>query len=301
MNFSQLKYIIEVDRHRNFSRAAEACNVAQSTLSKEIQRLEKEFNIIIFDRTRQPVIPTMKGIDLIAQAKTIIAAQKDFINIAQKTHNLPTGKFRLGIQNLIAPYLLPLFIGHLSKEYEDLNIEVLELSQKGMLRRFEQGELDSAIIISPFIKHGFYESELFREDFVLYLHEASPLLKEEQVEWNSIINDDLILHENFKHRLIESGTIKEENVIKQLQNTNYQNGSLETIRKIIDRNGGMTLLPELSTIYMGERRIKLVRKIVNPVPSQMISLISPRGFEKRRITKVIKEEILGGLPKKNAH
>ncbi len=298
MNFSQLKYIVAVEQARNFSRAAESCGVAQSTLSKEIQRLEKEFSIIIFDRTRQPVIPTMKGADLIEQAKIILENQQHFIEIAKKTENLPSGEFRLGIQNLLAPYLLPLFITNLSKKYKDLNIEILELSQKGMLRRFENEQLDSAIIIAPFIKSGFYENPLFKEDFVLYLNENNFLLEKEEVEWNSIPSGELILHETFRTHLLRSGEFLKSGNSDALRNTNYQNGSLETIRKIIDRNGGITLLPELSTLYMGARRLKLVRKIVNPVPSQMISLTSPRGFEKRRVTKVIKQEILESSPGK---
>lgn len=299
MNFSQLKYIITVDQYRNFSKAAESCGVAQSTLSKAIQRLEKKLGVMIFDRTRQPVTPTMKGADLIEQAKIILEGQQHFLEIAKKTENLPSGKFRLGIQNLLAPYLLPLFITNLSKKYKDLNIEILELSQKGMLRRFENEQLDSAIIIAPFIKSGFYENPLFKEDFVLYLNENNTLLDKEEVGWNSIPSAELILHETFRAHLLKSGEfIKSENS-DPLRNTNYQSGSLETIRKIIDRNGGITLLPELSTLYMGARRLKLVRKIVNPVPSQMIALISPRGFEKRRVTKVIKQEILESLPEKN--
>lgn len=294
MNFSQLKYIVALDQLRNFSKAAEKCGVAQSTLSKEVQRLEKEFGVIIFDRTRQPVTPTMKGADLIEQAKRILEHQRTFAQIAAKTSNLPSGKFRLGIQNLLAPYLLPLFIGRLSKKYKALKIEVQELSQSGMLRRFEQGELDAALIIAPFLKSGFYESNLFKEDFVLYLNANHPLLQKELVEWNDIPSQELILHETFKEHLLKMGELKEKTT--SLQNTHYQSGSLETIRKIIDRNGGLTLLPELSTLYMGERRLRLVRKIVHPVPSQMISLISPRGFEKQRITKVIKNEILKSMP-----
>ncbi|MCZ2458989.1 MAG: LysR family transcriptional regulator [Chitinophagales bacterium] len=84
MNFNQLKYIVAVDRYRNFARAADECGIAQSTLSKEIQRLEKEFGIMIFDRSRFPVTPTMKGEDLIRQAQVILSEHKRFVDIAEK-------------------------------------------------------------------------------------------------------------------------------------------------------------------------------------------------------------------------
>jgi DNA-binding transcriptional LysR family regulator len=82
----------------------------------------------------------------------------------------------------------------------------------------------------------------------------------------------------------------------KIPNVRFQSGSLETIRKIIDRNGGMTLLPQLSTLYMGARRLKMVRQLTNPVITRTIILVTPRGFEKNRITKVIRGEIIKNLP-----
>ena len=297
MNFNQLKYIVAVDRHRNFARAADECEIAQSTLSKEIQRLEKEFKIMIFDRSRHPVTPTMKGIDLIRQAKIILTEHKHFIEIAQQMINRPAGKFRLGILPMLAPYLLPLFIRSLAQKYPELKVEILELTSGEMDIRFEQDELDGAIAIGPFIKEGYYEDPLFEEDFVLYIGRQHPLAKQANVNWSDITLNELILHEDFKNYLLSSEEIKNKTSLttKNLSNINYQSGSLETIRKIIDRNGGLTLLPRLACLYMGERRLKMVRPILHPTLSRMINFVTPRGFEKNRITKVIKKEILAGL------
>lgn len=115
MNFNQLRYIIAVNQERNFSRAADECGIAQSTLSREIQRLEKEFGIMIFDRSRVPVVPTMKGVELIRQAKLIIREHDQFVAIAEKRDNNPSGDFRLGILPTLAPYMLPLFIPKIAK------------------------------------------------------------------------------------------------------------------------------------------------------------------------------------------
>lgn len=300
MNFNQLKYIVAVDRHRNFARAADECEIAQSTLSKEIQRLEKEFNIMIFDRSRHPVAPTMKGDDLIQQAKKILEEEKTFVEIARKMNNRPQGNFRLGILPMLAPYLLPLFISTLEKKYPELNVHLVELSAKEMAYSFENDELDAAIAIAPFIKEGYYEEALFEEPFVLYVGSNHPFTNKKEVEWSDIQKEELILHEEFKQTLFseEEDVSKLNNSQKELHHLDYQSGSLETIRKIIDRNGGLTLLPELACLYMGERRLKMVRPITQPGFSKTIALITPRGFEKNRITKVIKKEILAGLPGK---
>lgn len=297
MNFNQLKYILAVDKYRNFSRAAEACRIAQSTLSREIQRLEQEFDIVIFDRSRRPVTPTMKGMDLLEQAQKIVEEEQRFIEIAQKKTNIPKGDFRLGILPTLAPYLLPLFINSLSKKYPELNVEILELNSREMSRRFEENRLDGAIAITPFAEEGFYESALFKEDFVLYIDPNHPLAQQDEVSWSDVPLDELMIHEAFRHYLLSSEEIK--NIAgftsHKLSNINYRSGSLETIRKIIDRNGGLTILPQLAELYMGDRRKRMVRPIINPTLSRMIALVTPRGFEKRRITKVIKEEVLIGL------
>lgn len=298
MNFNQLKYIIAVDRHRNFSRAAEECEVAQSTLSREIQRLEQEFDILIFDRSRHPVAPTMKGVDLIVQAKHILEDHRKFIEIARKMANKPVGEFKLGILPTLAPYLLPLFIKRLAKNYPDLRVDIMELTSDEITQRFEDGSLDAAVAISPFSTEGFYESPLFYEDFVLYLSPEHPLSVQKEVRWSEVPLDELILHKAFKKYIFssEESELKSKVPVLNSGNINYQSGSLETIRKIIDRSGGVTLLPQLACLYMGKRRLKMVRPIIAPDLSRTISLITPRGFEKNRITKVIKKEILAGLP-----
>lgn len=298
MNFNQLKYIVAVDRQRNFSRAAEDCGVAQSTMSKEIQKLEKEFNIIIFDRSRFPVKPTMKGEDLIVQAKKILKEHDKFKDIARQMTNRPKGEFRLGILPTLAPYLLPLFINSLSKKYPELNLQILEFTSEEMLTHFEKGDLHGAITIAPFIKEGFYEEFLFEEKFNLYVGTQHPLAKKKKVRWSEVPLDELLLHDSFKRFLLSSDELKTrvEGSTHSLSNIDYQSGSLETIRKIIDRNGGLTLLPSLSSLYMGNRRLKMVRPIIEPVLTRKVCLVTPRGFEKKRITKVIKKEILQDLP-----
>jgi LysR family hydrogen peroxide-inducible transcriptional activator len=297
MNFNQLKYIISVDKHRNFARAADECDIAQSTLSREIQRLEKEFQIMIFDRSKHPVVPTIKGIELISQAKNIIQAHDEFIKIAVKKNNEPAGDFRLGILPGLAPYLLPLFTQQLSEKYPLLNLKIFELGAKEMEAYFENEKLDGALSLSPFIKKGFYEESLFDERFVLYVNSKHKLAQQAVVKWEDIPIDELILQEDIKDFLLSKDSSQINVPVKKLKNLAFENGSLETIRKIIDRNGGLTLLPHLATLYMGERRLKMVREIVSPVLTRTIIFVTPRGFEKNRNIKAIKKEIIAGIPK----
>ncbi len=299
MNFQQLRYVISVDKHRNFSRAAEECQVAQSTLSREIQRLEQEFDIIIFDRTRHPVAPTMKGVDLIAQAKSIIEEEQKFISIAERKKNRPSGNFNLGILASLAPYLVPLFIERLTKKYPELNLNIFELTTSGMMENFEKGNLDGAISITPFQKEGFYETSLFEEEFVLYVGRNHPLSSLAEIKWTDIPLNELILPQGMKSYFLgqKQHLLHPESSEKNLLTISYQNASLETIRKIIDRNGGLTLIPQLACLYMGERRLEMVRSIKDPVLSRTIGFVAPRGFQKKRLSKVILKEIIASIPK----
>lgn len=299
MNFNQLLYIVSVDRHRNFARAADECGIAQSTLSREIQRLEKEFGIMIFDRSRHPVVPTLKGVDLIEQAKKILQEHDQFIRIAEQKSNLPKGEFRLGITPELAPYLLPLFTGSLAKKYPELRLKIFEISSQQMEQYFKEERLDGALTIAPFFKKGYYEEPLFEERFVLYVSPKHPLSKYEKLSWDQIPLDELILQENVRESLLHKETAEKQLPIPvhKIKNIAFENGSLETIRKIIDRNGGFTLLPHLAMLYMGERRLKMVREIELPALTRTIIFVTPRGFEKNRITKVITKEIRESIPK----
>lgn len=297
MNFHQLKYILSVEKHRNFSRAAEDCGIAQSTLSREIQRLEQEFDVMIFDRTRHPVAPTMKGIDLIEQAKRILKEEDTFISIAEQKKNRPSGTFRLGVLASLAPYLIPLFTDTITKKYPELNLEIFEVTIQEMIADLEKENLDGAIAISPFPKEGFYESPLFEEEFVLYLDRNHNLFSVSTIRWDDIPLNELILPEGMKSYFLTRKTEHKHSVLeKRLKTLRYQNASLETIRKIIDRNGGLTLIPQLACLYMGERRLEMVRPIKDPVLSRTISFIAPRGFQKTRLSKVILKEIIASIP-----
>ncbi|MFH5832063.1 LysR family transcriptional regulator [Halalkalibaculum sp. DA3122] len=297
MNFNQLNYIIAVDTYRNFTKAAEHCDIAQSTLSKEIQRLEQEFDIVIFDRSRHPVVPTMKGEDLLQQAREILEAKEKFISIARKKDNEPVGSLTLAVQQSLAPYLVPLFIQSLSKKYPGLELFISEVGLQEMEEQFEEGRLDMGIIISPYRRENAYETPLFKEPFVVYLDRNHPLTAHEKIKVSDIPLEETILHEEIRNLFVDSGeTGAEISLVKKLKNITYTSGSLETIRKIIDLNGGLTLLPELACMYMGNRRKEMVRRFEPPVPSRTISMVTPRGFQKKRLTKVVRREILNNLP-----
>lgn len=297
MNFNQFKYIVAVEKYRNFARAAEHCRVAQSTLSKEIQRLEKQFDVMIFDRTRHPVVPTLKGKDLVTQARNILREQEKFEDIAQQKHNEPQGEFKLGVLSVMAPYLLPLFARQLSAHFPQLELKITELNMARLLEQISSGELDGAISLAPFSKEGFYVTPVFEEEFVLYLNQDLSPIPSEDIEWENLPQEELILQEDLvpffcgKNRLPQLDCNMDES-----QRLNFSGSSLETIRKMIDREGGITLIPKLACLYMGERRLKMVQPLNNKWFHKEVIFVTSRGFEKNRIKKEILKTIRKNIP-----
>ena len=299
MNFRQLEYIIAVDRYRNFKRAAIACDVAQSTLSKEIQRIEKEFDIIIFDRSRQPVVPTLKGLDIILKAKEIRFQQKEFIQMALLNENEISGKINLAITEILAPYITPILIKAISKKYPKLEIKILELSDRRIEDYLINDQVDAAVIINPSLTHGYYEQKLYKEELCIYSTELKNEVQN-MISLSDINFHKILLHEDLRDLLIQQ--IKEletqsSETLKKI-NIKYLKGNLETLKNIIDVNGGTMFLPKIAKIYLSKNHKKNIFTFKENTLELDVKLVSTRGFEKKRIIKQLVNE-LSGLLKNN--
>jgi LysR family hydrogen peroxide-inducible transcriptional activator len=292
MNFRQLEYIIAVDRYRNFKRASIACDVAQSTLSKEIQRLEKEFDIIVFDRSRQPVLPTLKGVDIIRKAKEIRFQQKEFIQMALEKKNEISGQINLAITEILAPYITPIFIKTIAKKYPKLEIKILELSDRRIEDYLINEQVDAAVMINPSLTHGYYEQKLYKEKFCIYSTE----LKNRHNNFISLVDinfNEILLHEDLRDLLIRQ--IKElgSQSFETLRNNRikYLKGNLETLKNIIDLNGGTMFLPKIAATYMSKKHLTRIFTFKENTLELDVNLVSTRGFEKKRIIKQLVNEL----------
>ncbi|MEM6843362.1 MAG: LysR substrate-binding domain-containing protein [Bacteroidota bacterium] len=297
MNFQQLNYILAVEKFQNFHRAAIACEVAQSTLSREIQRLEQEYEIIIFDRTRHPVVPTLKGHDLLRKARDILSHQKEFVRIAEKRDNEVSGSMNLAITEILAPYLTPLFIYFLSQKYPDLEVNILELSDRRIEDLLKEEEIDAAIMIAPSLTHEYFEHRLYREEVLLYTTHPLPTTSDGKIEVSAIDFNDILIHEDLKEILQrQMGYVFQQIVPVRGKKVKYSKGNLETIRNIINHNGGAMLLPKIATSFFPAPQRQQIYLFSDLQPELDVSLISARGFEKNRIIKRLIEEVLRVVP-----
>ncbi|MFT4735670.1 MAG: LysR family hydrogen peroxide-inducible transcriptional activator [Arcticibacterium sp.] len=295
MNFQQLQYILAIDQHRHFARAAEACNVTQPTLSMMVQKLEEELDLKIFDRSRQPVCPTDAGEKLLLQAQKILQEVKMLEEIASEANNYMGGKLRVGVIPTIAPYLLPLFIQSFVEKYPEVKLKISELITDQIMERLEKGDLDVGILVPPDNDRSLKEIHLYNEPFVVYSPRRfdKEVLLAEDID----VNDLLLLEEGhcFRSQIIQFCELR------KLANNKveYTSGSLETLRYLADKHLGITILPELATKYLTEEQLKSVKQFAEPKPVRRVSLVTKRDFVKRRLieafAETIKDSLLGSL------
>ena len=292
MNLQQLEYIVAVDNHRHFARAADACFVSQPTLSIMIHKLEDELGLVIFDRKRQPVIPTIRGKEIIDQARVVLRESARLEEIATEAKEKMEGELSIGIIPTLAAYLVPLFIQDFLDLYPQVHITVEEAQTKTILDELKKGILDVGILATPLNEPNMEESVLFYEEFYLYTADVKPkrFVIQEDIDPNKLL-------------LLEEGHCLRSQILNlcKLQETSgrqlkYQAGSLETLKRLVDSKQGMTILPELATLSLGEEDKMRVTRFKQPAPVREISLVMHRSFVKEHLIEKLKESILSSLP-----
>lgn len=296
MTIQQLEYVLAVDQFRHFARAAEHCRVTQPTLSAMIQKLEDELGVKLFDRTVQPVCPTVIGKKIIDQARVILAQTAQVKEIISEEKQSLAGVFRLGVLPTIAPYLLPRFFPQLMEKYPELDIRVTEMKTHDIQQALHSGDLDAAIIASKLEDVFLKEETLFYETFFGYVSQKEPLFKHEVIRTSDITGERLWLLDEghcFRDQLVrfcQMETVK----VNQMA---YHLGSMETFMRMVESGKGITFIPELAVNQLSEGQKELVRPFAIPRPTRQIVLATNKEFIRHSLLCVLKEEILAAVPK----
>lgn len=297
MTLVQLEYIIAVDTYRNFVTASQKCFVTQPTLSMQIQKLEDHLGIKIFDRSRQPVVPTEIGEQVIAQARVILGESMQLKEVIKVFNNELSGELRVGIIPTVAPYLLPKVIPGFAKKYPNVQLMIWEYTTDEIIKNLRVGLLDCGILATPLNEQNLNEAPLFYEKFVVYLSESSELIKKEEVDYADINFDELwLLNEGHCMRNQVLNICHKKKAGLNTKQFEYNTGSIETLKRMVDLNSGITILPELSLNDLSSEQLCRVRNFTDPNPVREISLVTHRNFLKRGVIKALEKEILETVP-----
>lgn len=296
MTITQLEYIIAVDTYRSFAEAARHCHITQPTLSMQIKKLEEELDALLFDRTKKPVITTDIGKAVIAQARITVMEAGRIREVLDARRDEVRGELRIGILPTLSPYLLPLFIIRFLEKYPDVQVSVEELVSEQIVEKLNNDRLDVGILVTPLDMAGIIEMPMFYELFVAYISTGHPLSEANKIDFQDLDVEEMWLLNKghcFRNQVInicgrESGDSR-----KSLR---FESGSLETLRRLVERQYGYTLLPELATLDMTPAQYQHIRHFKNPQPVREVSLVRRRSYLKAKLVEYLRAEILASIP-----
>ena len=293
MTITQLRYVLAVAEHKNFTLAAEKCFVTQPTLSMQIQKVEEELNIQIFDRSKKPIQLTEIGHKIVNQAKSIVNEANRMQDIVEQQKGFIGGEFRLGIIPTIMPTLLPMFLNNFIKKYPKVKLIIEELNTDEIITRLKNGHLDAAIAATPLMEEKIKEVVLYFEPFMAYIPQSHKNYSKEEIEISDLNIDEILLLQDghcFRDGILNLCKNVGKNEFSHFQ---LESGSFETLIKLADEGLGITLLPYLHTLDLKESDKTKLKHFKEPKPAREVSLIFPKTELKIQIIDALRATIAG--------
>ncbi len=297
MTLTQLEYVVAIANYGSFGVAAEKCFVTQPTLSMQIQKLEDELGMRLFDRSRKPVVATEAGKPIIEQARRALAESAKIRELANDSQEKIEGELKIGVIPTVAPYLLPLFLVDFVQKYPQLRIAIIENTTDQIVVRLKEGTLDAGILATPLEDSQIRERPMFYEAFVAYLHAEHHLAVHTTLTTDSLQGEDIWLLDE-GHCLRSQILHLCQRTTKALPNLSYQTGSVETLKRIVELTGGLTILPELAISDFGPLQLDRVRYFRTPEPVREISLVTHRNMVKEKALSLLEDAIRKVVPER---
>ena len=293
MTLQQLHYIISVADYQHFGKASEACGVTQSTLSVMIQKLESELDVVLFDRKKQPIVPTALGQKLIDQARVIIYHTSQFEEMVEEERTKEYGEVTIGVIPTVAPYILPALFKEIKGSASQLNLEVSEMTTARLLHKLERAEIDMALLATPLNHPDLLEVPIYYEKFYGYISPTHPLYDKESISADEL-NDGQMW-------VLKEGHCLRDQVFNFCTHSSkhlgmYEAGSIATLIRIVDLNGGYTIIPELHIDLLSEEQKGHIRPLHKPEHVREISLVIRRDYVKERLLNIIVDTVKKIIP-----
>lgn len=293
MTITQLYYVLAVAENQNFTKAADKCFVTQPTLSMQIQKLEDQLGILIFDRSKKPIELTDVGKKIVAQARNIVNESYRIQDIVDQQKGFIGGEFKLGIIPTVMPTLLPMFLKNFIKKHPKVKLKIEELTTDEIISRIKDGHLDAAIAATPLEDESIKERVLYFEPFVSYIPENHRLYNHKKIALTDLDIDDMLLLED--GHCFRDGVINLCKAFKSQTDDQFQleSGSIETLIKLSNEGLGMTLLPYLHTLDINDKEKENLHHFNEPAPAREVSIIYHKSELKMQIIEALQDVISG--------
>ena len=297
MTLTELKYIVAVAREKHFGRAAEACFVAQPTLSVAIKKLEDELGVTIFERGGSEISVTPLGAQIVAQAERVLEQTAAIKEIAKQNKDPLAGPLRLGVIYTIAPYLLPPLVKNMIERVPQMPLVLQENFTVKLIELLRQGELDAAIMALPFPEQGLMVQPLYDEPFVVALPKNHPWASRKSIHAEELKSETMLLLGNghcFRDQVLEvCPEMSRFSTTGDGIARTFEGSSLETIRHMVASGIGITVLPAAS-VPNTQAKDGMLRYIPfsEPAPSRRVVIAWRKSFTRRPAIEAVREAVL---------
>ncbi len=291
MTIIQLEYLLAVANRGSFSLAAQDCFVTQPSLSMQIKALEEELGVVLLDRSKKPVIPTETGEVVLRNARE---ALKSYNYVRESVNELKgeiSGTLRLGVIPTVGPYLLHKFIPTFIRKYPKVELDISEIDAVAINEMLEHDRLDAALLAGGTTNEGTMEYELFGDRFHAYVSPSNDLFERSNIRVEDIDMRQIIL--------LRQGHCMRDQIIEicgpnryAKSRYNFECGSLETVMRMVDCTGGMTILPEMAIPYIPADKRDNIKPLAKGLLSRKIALAVRRTYVKHSIISALREAVL---------
>ncbi|HEX7053313.1 MAG TPA: LysR substrate-binding domain-containing protein [Burkholderiales bacterium] len=294
MTLTELRYIVAVARERHFGRAAEACFVAQPTLSVAVKKLEEELGVTLFERGPGEVSVTPAGRPIIEQAQRVLEEASRIKELAAAGRDPLAGPLRLGAIYTIGPYLLPKLIPILRRAAPGMQLHIQENFTHRLAEMLKSGEVDVILIALPFAEPGIETRAVYDEPFVVAVPKGHPWEGRKRVSSEELTRESLLLLGEghcFRDQVLEFCHTVRARDRSPLART-VEGGSLETIRQMVASGVGVTVLPATSVGSGGAGELIRILPFSRPVPRRRVALAWRRTFPRPEAIEALRRGIL---------
>lgn len=293
MTITQLEYLIAVVNYGSFSAAADHCFVTQPSLSTQIKNLEDELGVIVLNRGDKPIVPTQAGEVIINQAKKALS---EFYMIKERVDEMSNevkGTIILGVIPTISPYILHKFIPKFLRKFPAVKMEIKEMYTYQIESALKKGTLDIGLLAGGFTtKADIKEEKLYDDKFYLYVSKKHPFYGKTKVSASSINVDELLLLPD-GHCLRTQILDLCGGQVRSFGHVHFESGSLETIIRMVDSTGGLTIVPQMMVPFINESsRNQLIAFEQSMAARRDISFAVSNNFYKRSIYDALKATII---------
>ena len=268
MTLQQLRYIIAIDQYRHFGKAAEACNLTQSTLSLMVKKLEEELDVRLFDREAHPVEPTEVGRKVIDRAKVVLYNAEQITEMTRSEKEALSGPLKIALITTVSPVLVPGLFKYFGQHYPSISLQTEELLSSTMKDRLRKAEVDMGILAGPLNDPDFLEIPLYHERFLAYVSPDNPAYALESIKTESLFRQPIWIIRDGLRQLFPGDSSEKEFTYDRF----FEGGRVGILIQVVNDNGGITIIPETHSDLIMFSQQRCLRPIVDPEPTRTISL-----------------------------